>query len=90
MTLSTSTKSIKQKNLDYTLFSWSKQNGLAPIEVEKTEGSYVYDTTGKRFLDFSSQLMNVNLGHNHPKVNQAIKNQLENSKYSYWSQQWGL
>ena len=64
---------IKEQNCDYTLFSWSKQSGLDPAMIERAEGVYLYDYNGKRYLDFSSQLMNVNIGHNHPKVNQAIK-----------------
>ena len=72
-----------EKNLDYTLFSWSKQEGLSPIPVAYTNGSYVVDTEGKRYLDFSSQLMNVNLGHNHPAVNQAIRDQLEKVSYVF-------
>ncbi|MFT6175313.1 MAG: taurine--2-oxoglutarate transaminase, partial [Cryomorphaceae bacterium] len=53
---------VIQDNLDYTLFSWSKQAGLNPIHAERAEGVYVYDTDGNQILDFSSQLMNVNIG----------------------------
>ena len=81
--MSHSSKSMIEKNLDYTLFSWSKQEGLSPIPVAYTNGSYVVDTEGKRYLDFSSQLMNVNLGHNHPDVNQAIRDQLEKVSYVF-------
>jgi taurine--2-oxoglutarate transaminase len=38
---------------------------------------YVYDTDGNKYLDFSSQLVNVNIGHSHPRVVQAIKDQVE-------------
>ena len=54
---------IIQDNLDYTLFSWSKQRGIAPIAVKYGEGVYLYDYDGKRYIDFSSGLMNVNIGH---------------------------
>jgi taurine---2-oxoglutarate transaminase len=73
----------KQDSLDYTLFSWSKQQGLDPIHVTRAEGVYVYDDANKKYLDFSSQLMNVNLGHNHPKVNEAIKKQLDSVSYVF-------
>ena len=48
--------------LDYSLFSWSKQAGLDPIHVVKGEGVNIYDANGKKYLDFSSLLMNVNIG----------------------------
>ena len=44
---------IIKNNLDYTLFSWSKQAGLNPINAEKAEGVYVYDRDGKKYIDFS-------------------------------------
>ncbi|RZK30691.1 MAG: aminotransferase class III-fold pyridoxal phosphate-dependent enzyme, partial [Hymenobacter sp.] len=53
---------ILRDNLDHTLFSWSKQTGLNPINVERAEGVYLWDRDGRRYLDFSSQLMNVNIG----------------------------
>ena len=77
------TETLLKKNLDYTLFSWSKQSGLSPIPVERTDGVYVYDTNGKQYLDFSSQLMNMNLGHNHPKINEAIRKQLDKVSYVF-------
>ncbi|HEV7783477.1 MAG TPA: aspartate aminotransferase family protein, partial [Chitinophagaceae bacterium] len=49
---------IIQDNMDYTLFSWSKQKGITPIAVQRAEGVYLYDYDGKRYIDFSSGLMN--------------------------------
>ena len=69
--------------LKHTLFSWTKQGGLNPIHAKKTEGVYITDVEGKRYLDFSSQLMNVNIGHGNNKVIQAINAQLENLQYVY-------
>ncbi len=60
---------------EYTFFSWSVQGQVNPIPVEKAEGVYFWDTDGKRYLDFSSQLMNTNIGHQHPKVVKAIQDQ---------------
>ncbi len=72
---------IIKNNLDYTLFSWSKQTGLNPLCIEKAEGVYIYDYNGKRYLDFSSQLMNVNIGHGHPKVLDAVTEQMKKVSY---------
>ncbi|MEO6612202.1 MAG: hypothetical protein ABIT05_01725, partial [Chitinophagaceae bacterium] len=47
-------EAVIQDNLDYTLFSWSKQKGIAPIAVQRAEGVYLYDYDGKRYIDFSS------------------------------------
>jgi taurine--2-oxoglutarate transaminase len=62
-------------NREYTFFSWSIQNAVAPIPIIKGEGVYFWDADGKRYLDFSSQLMNLNIGHQHPKVVKAIQEQ---------------
>ncbi len=63
-------------NRRYDIIPWAAQNALDPvIEMESGEGVYFYDTAGKRYLDFSSQLVNVNLGYQHPKVIEAIREQ---------------
>jgi taurine---2-oxoglutarate transaminase len=59
----------------HVFHSWSAQAGLNPMLVAGAEGSYVWDYDGNRFLDFSSQLVNVNIGHQHPKVVAAIQAQ---------------
>ncbi len=61
----------------HVLYSWSVQNAINPIAVERAEGRHFYDYDGNRYLDFASQLVNVNLGHQHPKVVAAIKEQAE-------------
>jgi len=66
---------IVQLNRQYTFFSWSVQEQINPIPVAKAEGVYFWDADGKRYLDFSSQLMNTNIGHQHPKVVKAIQEQ---------------
>ena len=65
-------ETILKNNLEHTLFSWSKQAGLNPIKIHHAEGVYLYDYDGKRYIDFSSQLMNVNIGHGNTKVRDAI------------------
>lgn len=74
---------ILQNNLQHTLFSWSKQSGLNPLSIEKAKGVYLYDRSGKRYIDFSSQLMNVNIGHGHPKVAEAVMKQMNEVSYVY-------
>src|SRR5712671_6088984 len=61
----------------YVLYSWSVQDAINPIAVERAEGRYFYDYDGNRYLDFASQLVNVSIGHSHPKIVQAIKDQAE-------------
>jgi taurine---2-oxoglutarate transaminase len=77
----TETREILQNNLDYTLFSWSKQKGIAPIAVKYGEGVYLYDYDGKRYIDFSSGLMNVNIGHGNQRVTEAVAKQMLEVSY---------
>ncbi len=72
---------IINDNLDYTLFSWSKQKGISPIAVKYGEGVYLYDYDGKRYLDFSSGLMNVNIGHGNQRVTEAVAKQMQEVSY---------
>lgn len=65
-----------QKSKDYTFVSWSAQGAWNPIPIERGEGVYVYDAHGKRYIDWSSQLVNVNIGHSHPHVVKAIQEQV--------------
>ena len=59
----------------HVFHSWSAQGALSPMVVAAAEGSFVWDYDGNRFLDFSSQLVNTNIGHQHPKVIAAIQAQ---------------
>src|SRR5512146_1321463 len=61
----------------YVLHSWSVQDALDPIAVAGAEGRYFWDYDGKRYLDFASQLVNVSIGHQHPRLVAAIKEQAE-------------
>jgi taurine--2-oxoglutarate transaminase len=74
---------IINDNLDYTLFSWGKQGGLNPINVSHAKGSYFYDRDGKKYLDFSSQLMNVNIGHGNQRITEAVTKQMKEMSYAY-------
>ncbi|WP_136054102.1 aspartate aminotransferase family protein [Microbacterium sp. K24] len=57
--------------------SWSAQGALAPLPLAGGSGTTVWDADGNRYLDFSSQLVNVNIGHQHPKVVAAIQAQAD-------------
>ncbi len=74
---------VIQDNLDYTLFSWGKQKGLDPIDAVRGKGSYIFDRAGKKYLDFSSQLMNVNIGHGDQRITRAVMKQMESLSYVY-------
>ncbi|CAN5431881.1 aspartate aminotransferase family protein [soil metagenome] len=72
---------IIQDNMDYTLFSWSKQKGISLIAVKYGEGVYFYDYDDKRYLDFSSGLMNVNIGHGDQRITAAVVKQMQEISY---------
>ncbi|MEO6318656.1 MAG: aminotransferase class III-fold pyridoxal phosphate-dependent enzyme, partial [Acidimicrobiales bacterium] len=57
--------------------SWSAQHLIAPLPLAGGSGCEFWDHDGNRWLDFSSQLVNLNLGHQHPKVIAAIVEQAE-------------
>jgi taurine--2-oxoglutarate transaminase len=67
----------------YTLFSWSIQSATNPIPISHAEGVYFWDADGKKYIDFSSQLMNLNIGHQHPRVIKAIKDQADQLCYAH-------
>jgi taurine---2-oxoglutarate transaminase len=77
----TTSKEIINDNLEYTLFSWSKQSGISPIAVKYAEGVYLYDYDDKRYIDFSSGLMNVNIGHGNQRVTEAVVRQMQQVSY---------
>ena len=59
----------------HVFHSWLAQKGLSPLPIARAEGSWFWDYDGKRYLDFSSQLVNTNIGHQHPRVTAAIAEQ---------------
>jgi len=62
---------------EFVLYSWSVQDAINPIAVAEAEGRYFWGYDGKRYLDFASQLVNVSIGHQHPKIVAAIKEQAD-------------
>jgi len=66
----------------HTLFEWSAQSKVDPIPVAGAKGCYFWTPEGKRYLDFNSQLMSVNIGHGDPRVVQAISEQAATLAYA--------
>src|SRR5208282_4988815 len=61
--------------------TWRFQKGWKPLHIADAEGCWMVDGSGKRYLDFSSQLMCVNLGHKNPRVVEAIAEQARELAY---------
>lgn len=74
---------LVRKNREYTLATWTSQKGWNPISMTKAEGVYFWDADGKRYIDWSSQLFNVNIGHGHPHVNKAVQEQIGRISFAY-------
>ena len=68
---------VHQQDRQYVFHSWSVQGALNPVVIKSGSGSRLWDYDGKEYLDFSSQLVNTNIGHQHPKVVAAIKAQAD-------------
>jgi len=66
----------------HTLFEWSAQSKVDPIPVARSKGIYFWTPEGKRFIDFNSQLMCVNIGHGDERVLRAIREQSEVLAYA--------
>ena len=66
---------IINKTRIYNLAGWQPQGAAIPLVMVKGEGIYFWDVNGKRYLDWSSMQLNVNLGHAHPKLVRAIQHQ---------------
>jgi len=64
---------VRRLDRAHVFHSWSAQAHIDPLPVASAAGSYFTDYEGKRYLDFSSQLVNVNIGHQHPRMIQAIQ-----------------
>jgi taurine--2-oxoglutarate transaminase len=66
----------------HTIFEWSAQSKVDPIPVARSEGIYFWTPEGKRFIDFNSQLMCVNVGHGDRRVVEAIQRQAAQLAYA--------
>jgi taurine---2-oxoglutarate transaminase len=70
-----SEEQVRRDDRAHVFHSWSAQGLIDPLPIASAEGSYFTDYAGKRYLDFSSQLVNVNIGYQHPKLVAAIQEQ---------------
>src|ERR687898_811504 len=68
-------ETARRLDREHVFHSWSAQASLDPVVIAGGLGTEVWDFEGNRYLDFSSQLVNVNIGHQHPAVVQAIQDQ---------------
>jgi taurine---2-oxoglutarate transaminase len=68
---------VNQADDSHVFYSWSAQSAIKPMLIVRAQGSHVFDAAGKDYLDFSCQLVNTNIGHQHPKVVAAIKAQAD-------------
>jgi taurine--2-oxoglutarate transaminase len=70
-----SEEQVRRDDRAHVFHSWSAQGLIDPLPIASAQGSYFTDYSGKRYLDFSSQLVNVNIGYQHPKLVAAIQEQ---------------
>lgn len=76
-----SSNEVKELTVNHTYGTWRKQKGWNPLQIVEAEGCYFSDSNGKRYLDFSGQLMCLPLGHQNPAVIQAIVEQAHELAY---------
>lgn len=62
-------------SLEHSFWTWSAQGKVSPIPVKQAKGAYFWDVDGKRYLDFNSMVMCVNIGHGDERVIEAIVQQ---------------
>ena len=87
MTTSTAAPAMTGKEIvdltkKHTLYEWSAQSKVDPIPVARAKGIYFWTPEGKRFIDFNSQLMSVNIGHGDERVIRAIAEQAATLAYA--------
>ncbi|MBP1326150.1 taurine--2-oxoglutarate transaminase [Leucobacter exalbidus] len=68
-------RQVRENDRQYVFHSWSAQGAINPLPIAKGEGVRFWDYDGTEYLDFSSQLVNLNLGHQHPGLVKAIQEQ---------------
>jgi taurine--2-oxoglutarate transaminase len=82
-TMTSNHAKLVDRNKLYTLSSWTAQSAWNPISMTRAEGVYFWDADGKRYLDWSSQLINVNVGHGNAHVIRAIQEQVTKMGHAY-------
>ncbi len=74
-TTDASEEQVRRDDRAHVFHSWSAQAAIDPLPIASALGSHFTDYSGKRYLDFSSQLVNVNIGYQHPRLIAAIQEQ---------------
>lgn len=74
---------LAEKNKQFTLASWTAQEAWNPLSMVRAEGVYFWDADGKRYIDWSSQLINVNIGHGNRHVIEAVQQEMERISFAY-------
>ena len=80
--MAVSSQNLRQVHADRVLTPWSQQKLGDPPMMVRAHGVYLEDADGKEYLDFSSGLIAVNLGHGNPRVVKAIQEQAERLCYA--------
>lgn len=75
------TEQTKKIDREHVIYSWSIQGKVNPIAIDRAEGIYMYTPEGKKIIDFISGLICVNVGHSHPHVLKAMREQMEKITY---------
>lgn len=75
------TAALKTMDRSHVVYSWAAQGSVNPIIMDHAEGIYQWDTDGKRYIDFCSGLLNINIGHSNRHVLAAMKEQMEKLCY---------
>lgn len=73
----TEKQEVVDNALNHTIMSWSKQKGIDPFAIERAEGVYLYEFGGRKVIDFSSGLMNSNIGYGDQRVTNAVVKQMQ-------------
>jgi taurine---2-oxoglutarate transaminase len=72
---------IVELSKKHTISEWAVQGAVDPLPIDRAEGIYLYTSDGRRFIDFNSQLMSVNIGHSDKRVIKAMQEQAEKLCY---------
>ena len=74
-------EAVARSTREHVLVSWSVQSKTNPVYIVDAEGVWLFDSAGRKILDFSSQLLNLQAGHKHPKIVRAIQEQAGRMAY---------
>ncbi len=75
------TSELKKMDRAHVIYSWKAQGSVNPIMMDRADGIYQWDTDGKRYIDFCSGLLNINIGHSNKHVLDAMKKQMDKLCY---------